>query len=238
MTTKTNVVGADHVYAHGDVKLQGYVAYDEAAQGKRPVVLIVHQWTGLGEYEKARAGMLAELGYLAFCVDIYGRGERAQNVEQAMAYATQYRSDRGLMRERAQSALIEALTLPQADADKVAAIGYCFGGGVVLELARSGAKVDAAVSFHGNLDTPDPGDAQQIKGSVLVCHGGADTNVVMEDVVAFHQEMEAAKVDYQLMIYAGAVHGFTHFNQPSRYNEKADKRSWALMQAFFDNVLK
>jgi dienelactone hydrolase len=238
MTTKANIVGEEHAYAHDDVILQGYVAYDEAVQGKRPVVLIVHQWMGLGEYEKARARMLAELGYLAFCVDMYGRDERARNVEQAMAYATQYRSDRGLMRARAQSALIEALTLPQADGDRMAAIGYCFGGGVALELVRSGADVDAVVSFHGNLDTPDPADAKRIKGSVLVCHGGADANVGMEDVEAFHQEMEAAKVDYQLVIYAGAVHGFTHFNQPSRYNETADKRSWALMQSFFDKVLK
>jgi dienelactone hydrolase len=169
---------------------------------------------------------------------VYGQDERAQNQEQAMDYATKYRSDRGLMRARAQAALTEARSLPQADPDKVAAIGYCFGGGVVLELARSGADVEAVVSFHGNLDTPDPADAKQIRGSILVCHGGADTNVAMEDVEAFHQEMEAAKVDYQLMIYAGAVHGFTHFNQPSRYNEKADKRSWALMQAFFDDLLK
>jgi dienelactone hydrolase len=238
MTIQADIAEASHVYAHGDVKLQGYVAYDKALQGKRPVVLVVHQWMGPGEYEKARARMLAALGYLAFCVDMYGRGERAENVEQAMAYATKYRSDRGLMRARAQSALIAALTLPQADAEKVAAIGYCFGGGVVLELARSGADVDAVVSFHGNLDTPDPADAKQIEGSVLVCHGGADTNVKMEDVGAFHREMEAAEVDYQLMIYAGAVHGFTHFHQPSRYDEMADKRSWALMQAFFDNVLK
>lgn len=235
--TQAALVEKTHVYRDGEVTLEGYVAYDDAVEGKRPVVLVVHQWMGLGEYEKTRARMLAELGYVAFCVDMYGQGERAENREQAMAYATKYRSDRGLMRARAQAGLAEALTLPQVDASQVAGIGYCFGGGVMLELARSGAEVDAVVSFHGNLDTPEASDAKQIKGSIFVAHGGADVPVPMEQVVGFVEEMEAAEVDYQLVIYADAVHGFTHLDQPSRYNETADERSWAHMQMFFDEVL-
>jgi dienelactone hydrolase len=234
---ESRVVTSEHLYWHGDVELAGFVAYDDAFSGSRPVILVVHQWTGLGEYEKTRARMLAELGYLAFCVDMYGRGERATNMAQARAYATKYRSSRPLMRARAQAALDAARRLPQADGTKVVAIGYCFGGGVVIELARSGADVAGVVSFHGNLDTPDPSDAKRIKGSVLVCHGGADAGVGMDQVVAFHKEMEAAGVDYQLIIYAGAVHGFTHLDQQSRYHPTADQRSWSHMQRFLEEIL-
>jgi dienelactone hydrolase len=235
---ESRIVTFEHLYRHGDVELAGFVAYDDAVSGKRPVVLVVHQWNGLGDYEKTRARMLAELGYLAFCVDMYGRGERATNMAQARAYATKYRADRPLMRSRAQAALDAARRLPQADVSKMAAIGYCFGGGVVLELARSGAEVAGVVSFHGNLDTPEPDDAKRIKGSILVCHGGADTAVGMAQVVAFHQEMEAAAVDYQLTIYAGAVHGFTHLDQQSRYHPTADQRSWVHMQRFFEEIFR
>jgi dienelactone hydrolase len=233
---ESKVVTSEHLYRHGDVELAGFVAYDDAVSGKRPVVLVVHQWTGLGDYEKPRAKMLAQLGYLAFCVDMYGRGERAETMEQARTYATKYRADRRLMRARAQAALNAAGTLPQADVSKMAAIGYCFGGDVVLELARSGAELKGVVSFHGNLDTPDPGDAKRIKGAILVCHGGADANVGMDQVVAFHKEMEDAGVDYQVIIYAGAVHGFTHLDQKSRYHPTADQRSWAQMQRFFEAI--
>lgn len=234
----SEIVSRNHMYKDGDVELEGYVAYDSALTGKRPVVLIVHQWKGLGAYEKLRADMLAKLGYLAFCVDIYGKGERAQNYEQARSYATKYRSDIALMRRRVLAGMDAALSLPVADDRRVAAIGYCFGGGVVLELARSGADVAGVVSFHGNLDTPNPEDARQIKGCILVCHGGAEKVVPMEHVVAFHKEMESAQVDYQLVIYAGAVHAFTHMDQPERYNKAADRRSWQHMNMFLQEIFK
>ncbi|MDT8388928.1 MAG: dienelactone hydrolase family protein [Lentisphaeria bacterium] len=236
--SRADVVGRSHVYSAGGLEFEGYVAYDDSVEGQRPVVLVAHQWTGLGDYEKLRARMLAEMGYLAFCVDIYGKGERAGNREQAQSYATKYRSDRRLMRQRAEAGLAAALQLPEADPDRVAAIGYCFGGGVVLELARGGADIAGIVSFHGNLDTPDADDAKRIKGSILVCHGGGDAGVPMSQVTAFHAEMEAAKVDYQLVVYAGAVHGFTHLDQPERYHEAADRRSWKHMRAFFEEILK
>ncbi len=225
-------------YTHGDEALQGYMVWDEAAaaKGKLPTVLIVHQWMGLGDYEKARARMLAEMGYLAFAIDMYGKGTRAESREQARALTTKFRGDRQLMRSRANAALEHARTLPQADAGRIAAIGYCFGGGVVLELARSGAELAGVVSFHGNLDTPNAADAKQSKAAILVCHGAADSSVKMDQVVAFVEEMEATDVDWYMTIYADAVHGFTHFDDESRHDEVADERSWREMQEFFAEI--
>jgi len=229
-------------YSQGGTTLEGYLAYDDAISGQRPGVAVVHEWTGLNDYAKKRARMLAELGYTAFAVDIYGKGVRPKNREEASEQATIYRSDRKLMRDRVNAGVDVLRNNKMVDPTRIAAIGYCFGGGVVLELARSGADVSGVVSFHGNLDTPNPEDARNIKGSVLVLHGADDPYVPREQVEAFQDEMRNAGVDWQMNLYGGAVHSFTNpesGDDPSQgvaYNAKADKRSWKAMKQFFDEI--
>jgi len=158
-------------YKDGDTVLEGWLAYDDANAGKRPGVLVVHQWKGLGDGEKKRAEMLAQLGYVAFCADIYGQGIRPTSSANAGKEAGKYKSDRALLRQRVNAALTKLRRQPQIDPARVAAIGYCFGGTTVLELARSGADVAGVVSFHGGLDSPNPADGKRIRGKVLILHG-------------------------------------------------------------------
>lgn len=231
-------------YKHGDVLLEGYLAYNDSIKGKRPGVLVVHEWYGLNDYAKRRAEQIAGLGYVAFAIDMYGKGIRAKNREEAAKLAGIYRSDRQLMRARAQSGLEALMKYELTDTKRTAAIGYCFGGGTVLELARSGALLAGAVSFHGNLDTPNTKDALNIKGRVLVLHGGDDPFVPAAQVSAFQEEMRNAGVDWQMVAYGGAVHSFTNpeaGNDPSKgsaYNEKADRRSWEAMKVFFEEIFR
>ena len=230
-------------YKQGDATLEGFHAYDDSIQGKRPGVLVVHQWKGLGAYEKERAQMLAKLGYNVFAVDIYGKGVRPQNPKEAGALAGKYKSDRKLLRERVQAGLDVLEKSPLTDPKKIAAIGYCFGGTTVLELARSSADISGVVSFHGGLSSPNPADAKNIKGKVLVLHGADDPNVNPE-VAGFQEEMRNAKVDWEMISYGNAVHSFTDWNAGSdnskgaAYNEKADKRSWEAMQQFFAEIFR
>jgi len=229
-------------YEHGDVALEGYLVYDDAIKGARPGILVVHDWMGLGPYAKMRADQLAELGYAAFAIDMYGKGIRPKDSKEASAQASIYRKDRGLMRSRARAGLDVLMSQPLVDARRIAAIGYCFGGSTVLELARSGADIAGVVSFHGNLDTPRPEDTRNIKAKVLVLHGADDPFVPEKDVAAFQEEMRQAKVDWQMVIYGGAVHSFSNPNSgddPSTgaaYDEKADKRSWEAMRVFFEEL--
>ena len=230
-------------YRDGDVVLEGYLAWDDTTHGSRPGVLIVHQWKGLGDYEKRRARELAELGYLALALDMYGKGVRPETAEEAGKLAGMFKNDRALTRTRAQAGL-KVLTANSLTAAKpVAVMGYCFGGMVALELARSGAPVAGTVSFHGGLDTPEPKDAARISGKVLVLHGADDPYVPPAQVEGFEKEMRDAGVDWQLIAYGGAVHAFTDpgaGNDPSRgaaYNETADRRSWQAMRTFFAEVL-
>lgn len=237
---RTEVIG----YKHSDVGLEGYLAYDDAVRGKRPGVIVVHAWTGLDAYTKRRTEQLAELGYIAFAIDMYGKGVKAKDAEGAARLAGIYRADRRLMRSRANAGLEVLKKHTLTDAKRIAAIGYCFGGGVALELARSGADIAGVVSFHGNLDTPNPEDAKNIKGEVLVLHGAADPIVPIDQVIAFQDEMRKANVDWQMVIYGGAVHAFTNpesGDDPSRgvaFNEKADRRSWEAMKMFFAEIFK
>ena len=228
-------------YHQGDTTLEGYLAYDDAFGGKRPGVLVVHQWMGLTDYEENRAVMLANLGYVAFCADIYGKGIRPQNYKDAGAEATKYKTDRALLRRRVNAALAELKQSELVDTNRIAAIGYCFGGTTVIELARSGAALNGIVSFHGGLDSPAPADGKNIQCKVLVCHGADDPFEKPEDLTAFESEMRAANVDWRLILYGGAVHSFT---QPmadgslpgAKYNERADKRSWQDMKQFFAEI--
>lgn len=225
-------------YRHGETVLEGYLSYDAHYTQRRPGVLVVHEWKGLGPYAMRRADQLARLGYIAFAVDMYGKGVRAKDHAEAAALSGIYRKDRQLMRGRIQAALDWLKAYEAVDPTRIAAIGYCFGGTTVLELARSGADVLGVVSFHGGLDTPHPEDAKQITGRVLVLHGADDPFVPQEQVQAFVQEMQASGVRYELIQYPGAVHSFTvpeAGNDPSQgmaYNEEADRKSWEAMTSF------
>jgi len=231
-------------YQQGGTVLEGWLVYDTSVKGRRPGVLVVHQWKGLTDYEKKRAEMLARLGYTAFAVDIYGKGIRAKDAEEAAGLANKFKSDRALLRARVNAGLEVLRKSPQVDPTRLAAMGYCFGGTTVLELARSGAEVAGVVSFHGALNTPTPDDAKRFKGKVLALHGANDPFVSPAEVAAFEEEMRRSGVDWQLTVYGGAVHSFTDWgagHDPSKgaaYNEKADHRSWEAMKAFFAEILK
>jgi dienelactone hydrolase len=230
-------------YKDGETVLEGYLAYDDARQDKRPGVMVVHEWYGLNEYARMRTRQLAELGYVAFAADIYGKGRRATTAEEAGKLAGEFRGNPELLRRRAQLALDTLKANPRVDATKVAAIGYCFGGTTVLELARGGADLQAVVSFHGGLATMMPAKEGQVKAEVLVLHGADDPMAPAAEVEAFQKEMRQARANWQMNIYSGAVHSFTNpdsGNDPSRgvaYNKQADQRSWAAMKLFFAETI-
>ena len=231
-------------YRHGDIVLEGYLAYDDAVEGKRPGIIVVHEWWGLNPYARMRTEQLAKLGYIAFAIDMYGKGVRAKDPAEAGSLSGIYRGNRPLMRSRANAGLEVLRNHPLVNVNRIAAIGYCFGGTVVLEMARSGAELAGVVSFHGGLSTPNPNDTKNIKGKVLVLHGADDPTVPPDQVIAFQDELRKAGVDWQMVSYGGAVHSFTNpeaGNDPSRgaaYNEKADKRSWEAMKTFFGEIFK
>lgn len=229
-------------YKDGETVLEGYLAYNDAVMGERPGVLIIHDWMGLRDFAKKRAEDLAALGYTAFAADIYGKDVRPENPAEAGAQAGIYKKDRLLARSRAQAALKVLENNSFADKSRIAAMGYCFGGMVALELARSGAEIEGVVSFHGSLDTPKPEETVNVKGKVLVLHGADDPHVPPKDVENFENEMRQAKADWQLVSYGGAVHAFTNpeagndASQGAAYNESADKRSWRAMKDFLNEI--
>ncbi len=240
---KTKVVE----YKDGDTVLEGFVAWDPAAADKSPGkampgVLVVHQWMGLTEYEQGRCKQLAELGYVAFALDIFGKGIRPTNPQDAAKQSGVYKKDRATYRRRLNLGLAQLRAHEDVAKDHIAAIGYCFGGTGAIELARSGAEIKGVVSFHGGLDSPTPSDGKNIKAKLLICHGADDPFVPAADIAAFQAEVNAAKVDWQMISYSGAVHSFTQpmaGNDNSRgaaYNEAADKRSWSAMQSFFNEL--
>jgi dienelactone hydrolase len=244
LSARGEIVSKPVEYKQGDTVLEGLSVYDDAIQGKRPAVLVAHQWKGLSDYEKKRAEMLARLGYNVFAADIYGKGIRPQTPQAAGAEAGKYRNDRALLRARVRAALDVLASHELTDPKRIAAIGYCFGGTTVLELARSGAEIVGVVSFHGGLSSPTPGDAKNIKAKVLALHGADDPNVPPKEVAAFEDEMRQAGVDWQLVAYGGAVHSFTDWNagndnaKGAAYNERADRRSWEAMKQFFAELFK
>lgn len=229
-------------YRQGDARLVGYLAVPRDAKGPLPGVLVVHEWMGLNDYAKHRAEQLAKLGYVALAADIYGEGKVAADVNEAKALSSSYKKDRGLLRARAAAGLAVLKAQPGVSAQQIAAIGYCFGGTTVLELARGGAELAGVVSFHGGLDTPAPQDAKNIRAKVLALHGADDPYVPADQVAAFEQEMRAGGVDWHLVAYGGAVHGFTNpangndNSKGAAYNTAADARSWAAMRQFFTEL--
>ena len=244
-TMASEVVTRAVEYTDGDTKLRGFLALPAGAENGKsiPGVLIAHAWTGEGPNVQRRARQLAELGYVAFAVDIYGEGVRPKPPTEAMQVAQTYYKDRPLVRRRVLAGLSELLKIPGVDPAKIVAIGYCFGGMVVLELARSGADVAGIVVFHGTLNASNPNEAKQIKAKVLALQGGDDPHVPMSETQAWIEEMQHGGVDWQLILYGGAVHAYTHEdagNDPSTgaaYDEKADRRSWQAMRDFFDEIL-
>ncbi len=232
------------IYKEGKTELSGYLVYDETSRAIRPAVIVIHDWMGNGEYSKMRAEQLAEMGYVAFAADIYGKGIRAKDPKQAGELAGKYKSDRQLFRARAKAAYDFLQTKSFVNKEKIAAIGYCFGGTGVLEMARAGLPLAGVVSFHGGLDNPKPEDAKNIETKVLVAHGAIDPYVPAEQVAQFQKEMNEAKVNYEFISYSGAVHAFTQKhvgNDPSKgaaYHEEADRRSFDRMQSFLKEVFE
>lgn len=222
---------------------EGVLVYDDSVTTPRPGLLAVPSWMGVNEDTVAKAARAAGDKYVVFVADMYGKAIRPSNAEEAGAAAGKVRADRPLMRKRAQAAVdvLKAQSSEVAlDVDRLGAIGFCFGGGTVLELARSGAPLKGFVSFHGNLDTPNPADAKNIKAPVLVLHGADDPAVPQEQVDGFISEMKAAKVDWQLVSYGGAVHSFTNpkANMPGRneYHPVVAARAFKAMNDLFDEV--
>ncbi|AGL18344.1 dienelactone hydrolase family protein [Actinoplanes sp. N902-109] len=223
-------------YKHEDTTLEGYLAHDAAITERRPAVLVVHDWTGLREYPKVRAQMLARLGYVAFAVDVYGAGVRPEGQEEAAAEANKYYGNVPLFRARVQAGYERLLADPRIDPERVAVIGYCFGGSAALEFARTGAPLRGAVSFHGALNTHEPSDAGQITAPLLIMTGAADPVVPDEAVVAYQDELRAADVDFEIISYSGAPHAFTLPEIPQVYRPKADARSWQRLTGFLDEI--
>ncbi len=241
---RAELVTREIEYRHGDVVLEGYVAYPKDTKGKLPGVLVCHQWMGHSEYERRRVEETARLGTVAFALDIYGKGVRPKDAGEAAKLAGGYKGDRALLRARALAGLEALRKLEVCDPAKLAVMGYCFGGTTALEVARSGAEVLGAVSFHGDLSSPSPEDAKRIKGKVLALHGADDPFVPAAQVAAFEDEMRKAGVDWQLVAYGGAVHSFTlkgagnDNSKGAAYNEKADLRSWETYKSFLAEMFR
>jgi len=226
-------------YKHDSTTLEGFLCYDDALTGKRPGVLIVHEWWGCNDYAKSRAEQLAKLGYVAFALDMYGKGVTTKKPDEASRLMGEAKK---VLRPRAKAGLDVLLSQPNVDKDKVCAIGYCMGGTTALELAYSGAPLAGVVSFHGNLTLPSDEDARRIRAKILVCHGAADAFQPEKEVAAWRDAMHKTKADWQMIYYANAVHAFTNPNADKAgipgvaYDRHADTRSWRHMQDFFNEV--
>ncbi|WP_029030906.1 dienelactone hydrolase family protein [Salinarimonas rosea] len=225
------------VYEVDGVAYEGFVAVNEGYDEDRPLVLVIHDWDGLGDYEERRATMLAELGFAAFAVDLYGQGVRPTTTEESRAESGKLYADRAAMRARLAAALETAGAQAGVDAETAAVIGYCFGGAAVLEFARAGADLDAFVSFHGGLQAPEGATWDTVQGDLLLLHGSADPVSGMEDVAALAATLNEAEIDYRMEIYGGARHSFTVWGSGD-YDPQADLQSWNEMLTFLDERLR
>lgn len=243
LSSRAALVGEEVNYQAGDTVLKGYIAYDAALEGRRPGILVVHEWWGHNDYARKRAERLAMLGYTALAVDMYGDGRTAGHPDDAGKFAGAIRQDLPLMRSRFEAAREFLNHHPTVDPESNAAIGYCFGGGVVLEMARQGLDLDAVVSFHGSLGGGSSAEAGTVRARILVANGADDPFVTSEQIAAFRAEMDAAGADYAFINYPGARHSFTNpdadsygerFGLPLAYDAAADADSWQAMRELFE----
>jgi dienelactone hydrolase len=245
MPAQGAIVTKEIPYKDGDADLIGYLAYDDKIPAPAPGVVVVHEWWGHDAYVRQRAEQLAELGYVAFAIDMYGLGKFGETPEEARALSTPFRDDRNLMRSRALAGLEVLRSQPMVDPENLAAIGYCFGGTVALELARGGVDLKGVVSFHGGLTTPSPAKPGDIRAEVLALNGADDPTLTAADRQAFLDEMTSAKVAFRMIDYPGATHAFTNpaatdigrrFDMPVAYNAEADRLSFSEMRDFLARV--
>ncbi len=234
-------------YEANGVKLKGYVAWDDAAKGKHPGVLVVHEWWGLNDYARKRAHMLAEQGYTALALDMYGNGKQAHHPDDAQKFSSEVSQNEALAKARFEAALELLKKQPDVDGDNIGAIGYCFGGSVVLNMARMGEPLKVAESFHGGLKTAHPAEPGKVKASIASFTGEADPFIPADQVAAFREEMDKAGVKHLIVTYPGAKHSFTspdadkfarEFKLPMAYDAAADKDSWSKGMAFMAEAFK
>ena len=227
--------------------MKGYLAYDETVEGKRPGILVVPEWWGLNDYVRMRARMLAELGYVALAADMYGDGKVVTTPEEAGKLASEVSKNLDLAKARFAAALDFLKQQPLVDSTRIAAIGYCFGGGVVLNMARLGVDLKGVASFHGSLAPIKPAQPGMVRAKVLVLNGADDKFIPPEQITAFDQEMKSAGVDFKVVSYPGAVHSFTNpeatdlgkkFNMAVAYNAEADRKYWDEMKEYFNAIFK
>jgi dienelactone hydrolase len=239
VTAEAKLVTSTVSYQHNGKTMQGYLAYDDAKSGPRPGVLVIHEWWGLNDYTKSRARQLAGMGYVAFAADMFGDGKTTTDPKEAQALSSAVSGPAGMLASRSKAALEVLKKQPGVDASKVAAIGFCFGGTTVLHLAYSGETLKGGVTFHGGLVVPNEAQAKQVKTSLLILHGAEDSFIKPETIDGMRKTLDSASVDWFMVTYANAVHGFTNpdadaFKSPGfGYNEKAARRSWDEMHRFF-----
>jgi len=245
LPSQAKVITQDIDYSVEGTRMKGYLAYDDRIEGTRPGVLVVHEWWGHNDYARKRARMLAELGYTAFALDMYGDGKTASHPSDAAKFSGAVKKDMPQAKRRFLAALHQLKSHNTTDRGRIAAIGYCFGGGIVLEMARQGVDLKGVASFHGSLTHTQPAKAGQVKAKVLVMNGAADPFVKPQHITDFEKEMRAAKVDFEFINYPGAKHAFTNpaadgfgekFGIPLAYQKEADQQSWQAMQAFFRGI--
>src|ERR1051326_180514 len=244
---RAGIVGKEVAYSADSVTMKGYIAFNDSVQGKRPGILVVHEWWGINDYARKRATMLAGLGYVALAVDMYGDGKSASHPDDAGKFAGEVMKNMPVMRARFMAALELLKKDEHVDPSRIGAIGYCFGGGVVLNMAREGADLKAVVSFHGSLATQHRAQKGTVKARVLVCNGADDKFETADDIKMLKSEMTSAAPDFKFVNYPGAVHAFTNpdatelgkkFKMAIAYNEAADKQSWAEMEDWFKKSFK
>ncbi len=229
-------------YRDGEAELRGYLVWDDSSEEKRPGIVVVHEWWGLNEYARKRAEMLASMGYAAFAVDMYGKDQVTQHAEEARGWMKQITANVDTWQRRALLGLNLLRDEPMVDTERMGAIGYCFGGATVMQMAYAGANLKGVVSFHGSLPVPTPEQAKQIKGRLLIAHGAADSFIPQERVLAFQKALDDAGARWEMDIFGGAQHGFTNPGAGDyglkgvRYDEYADRRSWELMATFFSDL--